>query len=342
MKFIELFSGIGGMGYGLMQAGFECVGFCEIDKYAHESYNLLHNKEKKMWEGWDVRNVTDDDIRGIERERGKISLIAAGFPCQSFSIAGQRRGFEDTRGTLVYEVFRFATILRPKILLLENVKGLLNHDKGRTFGIILSSLDELGYDAEWQVLNSKNFGVPQNRDRVFIVGYLRGTSRRKIFPITGNSGQFINVIGRLNKITGFDLLKRVYNIDNISPTLNTKGGGSTEPKILIKEATKKGYSVATEGDSINISQINSKTRRGRVGKGIANTIETICNQGIYTNYRIRKLTPLEYFRLQSYPDKWYFELKENGISNSQLYKMAGNGVTSNITKRIGSEILLWN
>jgi DNA (cytosine-5)-methyltransferase 1 len=376
MKFIELFSGIGGMGYGLMQAGFECVGFCEIDKHAHESYNLLHNKEKKMWEGWDVRNVTDDDIRGIERERGEISLIAAGFPCQSFSIAGQRRGFEDTRGTLVYEVFRFASILRPKILLLENVKGLLNHDKGRTFGIILSSLDELGYDAEWQVLNSKNFGVPQNRERVFIVGYLRGTSRRKIFPIKRENGQYINVLGRLNNIKGFDLLKRLYDVNHISPTLNTGSSGSgKEPKIivlgntsktnhkghdvhdvdglsptiaardykgakqiLIKEATKKGYAVAEEGDSINIDQIGSKTRRGRVGKGIANTLETTCNQAVYNNFRVRKLTPLEYFRLQSFPDEWYYELRNKGVSDSQLYKMAGNAVTSNLIYEIGSEL----
>lgn len=307
MKFIELFSGIGGMGYGLMKAGFECVGFCEIDKYAHDSYNILHNENKKMWEGYDVNNVTDDDIRGIQREKGEITIIAGGFPCQSFSIAGNRRGFEDTRGTLVYQIFRFASILKPKILLLENVKGLLNHDKGRTFGTILSAMDELGYDAEWQVLNSKNFDVPQNRERVFIIGYLRGTSRRKVFPFTKEN----------------TILSRDY-----------KGA----KQILIKQATKLGYDIAQEGDSINISQPNSKTRRGRVGKGLANTLQTKCDQVTLVGNRIRKLTPLECFRLQSFPDEWYYQLKEKGISNSQIYKLAGNAVTSNVVFEIGNKL----
>jgi len=376
MKFIELFAGIGGMGYGLTKVGMECVGFCEIDKYAHQAYNVLHNKNKNMWEGWDVRDVTDDDIRSIERERGKISLIAAGFPCQSFSIAGRRRGFDDTRGTLIYEVFRFASILKPKYLLLENVKGLLSHDKGRTFGVILSALDELGYNAEWQVLNSKNFGVPQNRERIFIIGHLRGEGSRKVFPIRRENDGTIEVIGRLDSIKGKDLLKRIYNINNISPCLQTMQGGSQEPKILIninneklklrndetstcldanyfkgidnhgartgvaiKEATKKGYDIAFEGDSINILQPNSQTRRGRIGKKIANTLETKCNQGTLEGYRIRKLTPLECFRLQSFPDDWYYELKENNFSDTQMYKMAGNAVTSLVTYVIGRGLI---
>lgn len=376
MKFIELFSGIGGMGYGLMESGMECVGFCEIDKHAHRAFNLLHNKDKKMWEGWDVRDVTDDDIRSVERERGQISLIAAGFPCQSFSIAGKRRGFEDTRGTLVHEVFRFASILKPKYLLLENVKGLLSHDKGRTFGIILSALDELGYDAEWQVLNSKNFGVPQNRERIFIIGHFRGQCCRKIFPINGENDGAIEVIGRLNSIKGNDLLKRIYSTNNISPCLPTMQGGSQEPKILIninneklklrndktstcldanyskgidnhgartgvaiKEATKKGYNIAYEGDSININQPNSKTRRGRIGRKIANTLEVKCNQGTLEGYRIRKLTPLECFRLQSFPDEWYHQLKENNFSDTQMYKMAGNAVTSSVSYAIGRGLI---
>ena len=376
MKFIELFAGIGGMGYGLTKVGMECVGFCEIDKYAHQAYNVLHNKNKNMWEGWDVRDVTDDDIRSIERERGKISLIAAGFPCQSFSIAGRRRGFDDTRGTLIYEVFRFASILKPKYLLLENVKGLLSHDKGRTFGVILSALDELGYNAEWQVLNSKNFGVPQNRERIFIIGHLRGEGSRKVFPIRRENDGTIEVIGRLDSIKGKDLLKRIYNINNISPCLQTMQGGSQEPKILIninneklklkndeistcldanyfkgidnhgartgvaiKEATKKGYDIAFEGDSINILQPNSQTRRGRIGKKIANTLETKCNQGTLEGYRIRKLTPLECFRLQSFPDDWYYELKQNNFSDTQMYKMAGNAVTSLVTYVIGRGLI---
>src|SRR5690625_4270329 len=142
----------------------------------------MHNTEGE-WTRNDITTVTDDDIRQLGQRKG-IDVITGGFPCQAFSIAGQRKGFDDTRGTLFFEIARFASILRPSYLLLENVKGLLNHDSGNTFETILRTLDELGYDAEWGVLNSKDFGVPQNRERVFIVGHLRGASTRKVFPVT--------------------------------------------------------------------------------------------------------------------------------------------------------------
>jgi DNA (cytosine-5)-methyltransferase 1 len=291
MKFIELFSGIGGMSYGLEKAGFECVGFCENNNFAHKSFNLLHNSKKEMWEGWDIRNVTNEDVREIEYKKGRIDLVSAGFPCQSFSIVGQKRGLEDARGTLIFEVFRFVSILKPKYILLENVKTLLSNDKGKTFEIILSSMDELGYDVEWQVLNSKNFGVPQNRERVFVIGHLRESSGKKVFPIKGKSGGSIRVSGRINSIKGFDLLKRVYDSNHISPCLNTSEGGGKVPKIMI-----------------------------------------------HPGKEVRKLTPLEYFRLQSFPDEWYYELKSNGISDSQLYKMAGNSVTSSVSYEIAKKI----
>lgn len=131
MKYIELFAGIGGMGHGLMRAGMECVGYVELDKYAHKAFQLLHDPQERMFNAYDVRSVTDDNLRLLERERGRIDLIAGGFPCQSFSIAGKREGFADsTRGTLFFEIIRFASILRPQYLLLENVMGLLNHDGG--------------------------------------------------------------------------------------------------------------------------------------------------------------------------------------------------------------------
>ena len=340
MKFIELFSGIGGMGYGLMQAGFECVGFCEIDKYAHDSYNILHNENKKMWEGYDVNNVTDDDIRGIKREKGEITIIDGGFPCQSFSIAGNRRGFEDTRGTLVYQIFRFASILKPKILLLENVKGLLNHDKGRTFGTILSAMDELGYDAEWQVLNSKNFDVPQNRERVFIIGYLRGTSGRKVFPFTKENTNISKYIGSMKENKNFMSVYGVLDKEGLSTTLLTMQGGNRQPKVIVLGNTSNtGYKSEDVHSIEGISPtILSRTRRGRVGKGLANTLQTKCDQVTLVGNRIRKLTPLECFRLQSFPDEWYYQLKEKGISNSQLYKLAGNAVTSNVVFEIGNKL----
>lgn len=181
MRFLDLFAGIGGFRLGMERAGHECIGFCEIDKFARASYKAIHDTTGEI-ELHDITTVSDDFIRSI----GNVDVICGGFPCQAFSIAGKRQGFEDTRGTLFFQIARFASILKPRYLFLENVKGLLHHNGGATFGTILETLEELGYDVEWQVLNSKHFGVPQNRERVFIVGHSRGTSGRKIFPI-GNS-----------------------------------------------------------------------------------------------------------------------------------------------------------
>ena len=185
MKFLDLFAGIGGFRLGMESAGHECVGFCEIDKFARKSYKAIHNMEGEI-ELHDITRVSNESVRRI----GSVDVICGGFPCQAFSIAGNRRGFEDTRGTLFFEIARFASILRPKYLFLENVKGLLNHDGGATFETILGSLDELGYNVEWQVLNSKDFGVPQNRERVFIIGHLRGECTRGVFPLGGEGQKF--------------------------------------------------------------------------------------------------------------------------------------------------------
>lgn len=152
----------------LEMAGHECIGFCEIDKFARQSYKAIYDTKGEV-EWHDITRVTNDDIRRL----GEVDIITGGFPCQAFSVAGERRGFEDTRGTLFFEIARIAEQIKPRYLLLENVKGLLSHDKGRTFGVILNALDELGYDVEWQLLNTKDFSTkewptPQNRERVFI------------------------------------------------------------------------------------------------------------------------------------------------------------------------------
>lgn len=155
--------------------GLTCVGYSEIDKYAIQIYER-HFNHKNF-----------GDIRKINtRSLPDFDLLIGGFPCQSFSVAGKRRGFKDTRGTLFFEIARILAAKRPRLLLLENVKGLLSHDQGRTFAVILSTLDGLGYDIQWEVLNSKNFGVPQNRERVYIVGHLRKESRPEIFSIEKN------------------------------------------------------------------------------------------------------------------------------------------------------------
>lgn len=176
MRFFDFFAGIGGFRLGMEMAGHECVGHCEIDKYADMSYRAMHHpKETEVFFN-DIRTVRAADMPECE-------CYCFGFPCQAFSIAGHRRGFEDTRGTLFFEVMRLAKERQPQILFAENVAGLLNHEGGVTFGIIISTMAELGYSVEWQVLDSQNFGVPQHRERVFIVGHLGGGSGRQVFPI---------------------------------------------------------------------------------------------------------------------------------------------------------------
>ena len=450
MKFLDLFAGIGGFRLGMESAGHECIGFCEIDKFARASYKAIHDTEGEI-ELHDITTVSDESIRGF----GSVDVICGGFPCQAFSIAGHRRGFEDTRGTLFFEICRFASILRPKYLFLENVRGLLNHNGGATFETIIRTLDGLGYDVEWQVLNSKNFGVPQNRERVFIIGHLRGERTRNVFPLgresqsissqsvvkignvnpsgngmngevyqadglaptlTTNKGEGQKIAipvltpdrtnkrqnGRRFKTDGEPMFTltaqdrhgvvvenkvkqvgnlidtesfggnphrgRVYDISGISPCLNCMGGGGLEPKIIqrghgynkggehdiaptltsnsyhennvlkITEATKQGYAEAEIGDCVNLSHPNSKTRRGRVGKQIANTLLTGESQGVVEpDFRIRKLTPCECWRLQGFPD-WAFDKAQEVNSNSQLYKQAGNSVTVNVISAIAKEL----
>ena len=283
MKFLDLFAGIGGFRLGMESAGHECVGFCEIDKFARKSYKAIHDTKGEI-ELHDITAVSDESIRRI----GRVDIICGGFPCQAFSIAGNRRGFEDTRGTLFFEIARFASILRPKYLFLENVKGLLNHDGGATFETILRALDELGYNVEWQVLNSKDFGVPQNRERVLIVGHLRGECTRRVFPLSksgqqvasikeqysntittryGNSqgagayiveskSQKVRSIGNIHPsgngilIAGklpvnHDQNSRVYDTNGLAPTLSTMQGGGQEPKIIQRG---HGYNQGGEHD----------------------------------------------------------------------------------------------
>lgn len=238
MKFLDLFAGICGFRLGMESAGHECIGFCEIDKFARASYKAIHDTKGEI-ELHDITAVSDESIRRI----GRVDIICGGFPWQAFSIAGNRRGFEDTNGTLFFEIARFASVLKPKYLFLENVKGLISHDKGYTFETIIGSLDELGYDVEWQVLNSKDFGVPQNRERCYIVGHFRGTSGRRIFPIAETrSDKSIIQLGNIKKTDSFGgnpQCGRVYSPAGLAPCLNTMQGGQREPKILIDGKVRK-------------------------------------------------------------------------------------------------------
>lgn len=374
MKFLDLFAGIGGFRMGMDRAGHECVGWVEWDKFARRSYEAIHDTRGE-WTAHDITEVTDAEWRQFH---GTVDVICGGYPCQPFSVAGNGRGLSDTRGTMFFEIARAAKQIQPQLLFLENVKGLLSHDKGETFAIMLSTLDELGYDAEWQVLNSKDFGVPQNRERVFIIGHLRGGSRREIFPIQkthraadikvvgttknadaqGTNSRFWvhSEDGSVGAISATEYKQPKQIIQPIStPNRSHKDQNGRRVKdhgdpmftitsqeihgVMIREATKTGYDMAQQGDAINYSVPNSQTRRGRVGKGVANTLDTNCQQGVLTDeWKIRRLTPKECWRLQSFPD-WAFEKAAAYNTDHQLYKQAGNSVTVNVIYEIAKRLV---
>ena len=347
MKFLDLFAGIGGFRLGMESAGHECIGFCEIDKFARASYKAIHNTEGEI-ELHDITRVTDESVRRF----GSVDIICGGFPCQAFSIAGNRRGFEDTRGTLFFEIARFASILRPRYLFLENVRGLLNHENGITFETIISTLDELGYDVEWQVLNSKNFGVPQNRERVFIIGHLRGERTRRIFPLSGEdqptSSQSVVKIGNVNP-SGNGMNGEVYQADGLAPTLTTNKGEGVkiiqrahvynqgEEHDIAPTLTSNSYQ---ENNLVKVVDFYNKITKDEVGtltsSGGGSTVRA-GSFGITDGYRIRKLTPRECWRLQGFSD-WAFDKAQEVNSNSQLYKQAGNSVTVNVIAAIAKEL----
>ncbi len=362
IKFFDMFSGIGGFRAGLERAGgYACTGHCEIDKYADRAYRAVHNVKEN--------EVFYEDATTINpEEMPQFDLLCAGFPCQSFSIAGRRKGFDDQRGILFFEIARVAGKRRPAYLLLENVPGLLSHDQGRTFTAILSTLSQLGYHVEFQVLNSKDFGVPQSRKRLYIIGYLDPNCAGKVLPFLGTNPETLKLLiaGRQDS--------RVYDAGGLSKTLLARAGGPggktglyavgcdwkkgvtgeinsaytltasgyrglnrrhTQNAVLeIKDATKSGYKEASPGDSVDLGFAGQNTRRGRVGKNIAHTLDTGCAQGVVTpKLRIRRLMPRECFRLQGFSEAQIDRLLSVD-SDTQAYKQAGNAVTVNVVHAI--------
>ena len=278
IRFIDMFSGIGGFREGLTRAGgFACVGHCEIDKYANRSYNALFDT-KGEWFIEDARKADPSTMPDFQ-------LLCGGFPCQTFSIAGSRKGFGDPRGTLFFELARLAEARKPPYLLFENVVGLINHDHCRTFATILNTLDRLGYGVEWQCLNSKDFGVPQSRNRVYIVGYLDERCRGKVFPFTETAGS------SLIQTHGGHQGERVYSPEGLSCTLaaNPGGfGGKTglyEVGVPIKCATKTGYQMAQVGDSIDLSYATVNSRRGRLVKRLRIHLQRAVNKALLKSAR---------------------------------------------------------
>lgn len=362
---------------GMEQAGHECVYAIEWDKHKRRIYEAIFGHEP---EG---RDINDSEANELPR----ADIWAFGFPCQDISVAGKQLGFRGNRSSLFFAVTRLIRELkeedRPKYLLIENVKNFFSVNGGYDFLAAQIELDEIGYDAEWQLLNSCNFGVPQNRERVFIIGHLRGGSTRKIFPIRGSNSQTLKQV-----IPGSDA-QRVYDSKGLARTLKAEGGGQgaktglyfvdltkgnpkiTENARCIQARYHKGWSNR-QGEAsgiLEIRAVSTPERGGQRGngrtfkengepmftltgqdrhgvaiseanrKGVANTLDTRCSQGTLEGARIRRLTPKECMRLQAVPDYITDKLIKAGISDTQLYRAAGDGCTVSviyeISKRMG-------
>ena len=329
---LDLFSGIGGFHKGFEQAGYKVNSyFSEIDKHAIAVYKNQFKKSKY------VGSVTDVRATNLPN----INLITFGSPCQDFSLAGKRKGMEGERSSLILEAIRLVGECRPNAFIWENVKGAFSSNNGEDFAAILQAFTNIGgYRLEWQLLNTSWF-LPQNRERIYLVGYSTkpGGNWRCVFPI-GEGAKVFNTKER-NKGQRKASSKVTNSIARSLPA--HIGYGSEDTFVEVKSATAQGYEVATKGDSINFSNPNSKTRRGRVGKGKAQTIDTAANQAVLQpNYRIRRLTPIECERLQGFPDnhtafgEYDGEVKK--ISNTQRYKQCGNAVTVNVVQEIAVKI----
>ena len=425
-NYIELFAGIGGFRQALDKLGGQCVFASEIDKFAAQAYEVLYGEKP-------AGDITKIDAASIPDH----DLLVGGFPCQAFSVAGKRGGFEDTRGTLFFEIVRIAREKKPRMMLLENVKGLVGHDKGRTLETMVTALAEIGYAVDFEVLNSKYFGVPQNRERIFIVAvradavvvqpwlipkerkdvvargkrriqalegvltfnfdwpaqnevttrlrdvlednvdekyYLSEEKTAKLIAQLEEKDKMVGAVGHhpFSKkyefngynseispsliatdykapktvleaepqmlghvdIKGHDAIKRVYSVKGVSPTLTTMSGGHREPK------------VAEEIRPVLTPDREEKRQNGRRFKDDGEEAFTLTSQdrhgiavGKYPRYRIRKLTPLECWRLQGFPDEAHEAVKAAGISDSQRYKQAGNAVTVNVIEAIGEKLI---
>jgi len=301
---LDLFSGIGGFHLGFERAGYEVKSyFSEIDKHAVGVY------KQQFKDAEYVGSVTD--VRGAELP--KIDLITFGSPCQDFSLAGKRKGMQGDRSSLVLEAIRLINECRPSVFIWENVKGTFSSNNGADFWAIIQAFANIGgYRLEWQLLNT-SWVLPQNRERVYLVGYSTtpGGDWRGVFPIgEGNKESYKSKRETRSKIIDPNYLQRDFaTYEEIAPCINAR---MYKEPLIVKSATSKGYEVATEGDSINLSQPNSETRRGRVGKGKAQTLDTAANQAVVQAGRVTGRNPDNpKSRESGLPTKQMLEINEN-------------------------------
>lgn len=374
-KYVSLFSGIGGFEQALNKLGGTCVMASEIDKFANQSYEALYGHPTVG----DITRVAAEDIPDHD-------VLVGGFPCQAFSVAGKRLGFEEARGTLFFEIARLAATKKPKLMLLENVKGLVGHDKGKTLDTIFQTLNDIGYTVDFDVLNSKYFGVPQNRERIFIVAV-----RDDLIEATPwVTGRRTDVVAKGKKRISALAGVKTFNFDwptqeavttrlrdILEPVVDEKYYLSEEKTAALVSKLDESYrdcvaGVNSYGDfklrkedvstclDANYSRFpdNHGQRTGilepmihQLGRGFnSGGVKHIApsltknsyehnNHVVECKYRIRKLTPLECWRLQGFSDEAHETVKAAGISDSQRYKQAGNAVTVNVIEAIGRKLL---
>ena len=359
MKFTyySLFSGIGGMSMAFDELGGKCLGAWEFDpeskrQYAQEAHKLLH---PHIPVHDDVTKINPDELENFD-------LLAFTPPCQAYSHNGKRRGLEDTRGTLTFNALEIARVKQPKVLFMENVKGMSNHDGGNTLKTIIHAINEIGYTVDFKIYNSLQSNVPQNRERLYIVAVrndlvntekwlnIKGstsipTMRRELLNEGINTFNFnwetVELTKSLSDLLEYKVDQSYYLTDEQQAELQVYPDEEYEG-IAVRNATKLGYVIGEVGDSINIAFPKSKTRRGRLGKGIANTLETSINQAVVEfkdgKYVLRKYTPREALRLQATPEKHIGTLIEN-FNDARLYKFAGNGLTVEAVKLIGKNLI---
>jgi len=312
VKYLSLFSGIGGFELGIQKA-FKgkkqkaiCVGYSEIDKHAIKIYESHFPNHRNYG---DIRKIKTGDLPK------KIDFLCGGFPCQSFSIAGKRKGFADKRGTLIFDIARILQAKKPRLFLLENVPGILSSHDGRDFKKIICEITKLGYSVQWQVLNSKYFEVAQNRQRLYLIGH-RGKKRPpKIFPFTStdqNSARTNQAQSRtgIQSIYGGAFVgNKIYGVNGISPTILTRKHDI--PIIAVSNSSSREFGWKKD-QCPTLCAGDSKNRK----------IVSI-------NGKIRRLTPEECEKLQSFPVGW-----SKNVSDSQRYKCLGNAVTTNVIEAI--------
>lgn len=408
ISIIELFSGIGGFTRGFEKAGYTITkhAFSEIDKNAIANYQNNYNNAKY------IGSVTT--LRG--EEHTGYDIITFGSPCQDFSMAGKRAGLDGQKSSLIQYAIEFIRKARPSVFIWENVKGAFSSNDGADFWSIIAAFADIGgYRLEWQLLNTSWF-LPQNRERIYLIGHLTDRSTQLVFPITAddrpphrqnepngqqqtaqNSSTLIckngytttdtyildTQIKQVNDKRNFGKSTkqqdRVYDSSGIMACL---GAHRLEDKckivvqsvltpqrlekrqngrrfkeegeasftltaqdkhgVMITTNTKQGYDVLTENDTLNYNQPNSKTRRGRVVRGVANTLDTGCTQAVLEQSQIRRLTEIECERLQGFPDDWTKYGNYNGtikeIAKTQRYKMLGNAVTVDVVAAIAKKL----